>query len=74
MGRHGKVTWDAIFKDFKLKHPGKAKKVLGFQPYSYATIVLIFPNRIRETYNYDTKKVTRLTHKEWEDRQRGLVL
>lgn len=55
-----KVTWNKIYKDFKTKHPKFAKQVLGFAPHSYATILLLFPNGVRKTYNYDTKELSEL--------------
>ena len=67
MGSHNKITWDVIFKDYKDRHPRMKEKVLDFIPYSYATILLIFPDRVRMTYNYDTKKVTKLALEEIEE-------
>ncbi len=58
MAKRNKLTWEMIYQDFKKMHPRSAKTVMGFQPYNYATILLIFPNRVRKTYNYDTKEVT----------------
>lgn len=55
-----KVTWNDVYKDFKKRYPKKGKEVLGFQPHSYATIRLIFPDGIRMLYNYDTKKATKI--------------
>lgn len=55
-----KLTWEAVYQDFKKLHPKMAKTVLGFEPHSYATIALIFPDRVRMTYNYDTKELVKL--------------
>ena len=55
-----KLTWNDVYKDFRKLHPTLAKKVLGFEPHSYATILLIFPDRERATYNYDTKRMERI--------------
>lgn len=55
-----KITWDVIYQDFKERHPRFKKTVLRYEPYDYATILLIFPDRVRMTYNYDTKEVVRL--------------
>lgn len=60
MARPKKVTWDDIYKDFRSRHPRYAKKCLGFKPHDYATILLMFPNRERATYNYDTQEVKKL--------------
>lgn len=60
MGRHGKITWDKIFRDFKEHYPKRSVDVLGFRPYNYATILLFFPNGVRQTYDYDTKRLTQI--------------
>lgn len=60
MPKTNKVTWKDVFEDYKKRHPRASKKCLGFDPYGFATILLLFPDRVRMTYNYDTKKVTRL--------------
>lgn len=60
MARKKKITWDVIYMDFKERHPKLRKTVLGFKPYDYAMILLIFPDRVRMTYNYDTKELIRL--------------
>lgn len=52
-----KVTWDAIFRKFKETYPKKANGVLGFKPYDYATVLLIFPKQKYMTFNYDTKEL-----------------
>lgn len=63
-----KVTWNDIYKDFKATHLKLSKKCLRFEAYDYATILLIFPDRVRMTYNYDTKKVTKVKFEEVEKR------
>ena len=55
-----KVTWEMIYKDFKVLHPRLSKKALGFKPHSFATILIMFPDRVRMTYNYDTKEMKRI--------------
>lgn len=55
-----KVTWNDVYKDFKKRYPKKSQTVLGFQPHSYATILLIFPDGLRMLYNYDTRKATKI--------------
>lgn len=57
MGRRKKITWDVIFQDYKSHNPKRAKEVLRFQPYDFATILLIFQSGERMTYNYDTKNL-----------------
>ena len=60
MAKKDKVTWRDVYNDYKKHHPKASKKCLGFDPYGFATILLIFPDRVRMTYNYDTKEVVRL--------------
>lgn len=67
MSRQIKITWEVIFKDFKNRNPRIAKKALGFQPYSYATIIISFPDRVKMIYNYDSKKYRVLTESELND-------
>lgn len=55
-----KLTWTDVYNDFKKRHPKLSKKVLRFEPYDFATILLIFPDRVRMSYNYDTKIVTKI--------------
>ena len=61
MANKPKLTWKDVYSDFKVHHPKLAKTCLGFEPHSYATILLIFPERVRMTYDYDTKKLTKLS-------------
>ena len=52
MGRYKKITWDVIYDDFKKEYP-------KLKPYDYATILIFFLDRVRMTYNYDMKEVTK---------------
>lgn len=56
-----KITWSKIYKDFKLQHPRMCKKALGYEPYGYAEILIIFPDRVRIVYSYDTKETRKLS-------------
>lgn len=60
MARPKKITWKVIFDDFKSQYPKQSKSVLGFEPYDYATIKLLFPDRVRMSYNYDTKQLVNI--------------
>ena len=51
-----KITWEKIYKDFKLWHPKICKLALGYEPYGYSEILIIFPDRVHIIYNYDTKE------------------
>ena len=55
-----KITWNGIFEDFKQRHPKYAKRVAGFAPRGTATILLMFKDKVRRTYNYDTKELVEL--------------
>lgn len=63
MNKH-KITWDKVYEDFRLHHPKLEKKVLGYYPHDFATILLIFPDQVRMTYNYDTKELLKTKQKE----------
>lgn len=52
-----KITWEKVRESFKSSHPKLDKRVLYWQPFSYATIVLSFDDGSKATYNYDTKKL-----------------
>lgn len=67
MGKHHKITWDVIYKDFRHNHPKLKQRVLGYESYDYATILLVFPDRIRMTYNYDTKELKILSDKQVDE-------
>lgn len=55
--RKGAVTWKMVHTDFKVRYPTYYKRSIGWQPYSYATIIVYLPNNENLTYNYDTKEV-----------------
>ena len=52
-----KITWKDVFDDFKKTYPNMSRTVITFDPHSYATVILYFPDRVRMTYNYDTKEL-----------------
>ena len=56
-----KLTWDNIYKDFRRTYPFIAKEVSGFEPHSFATILLFFAGKKRMLYNYDTKELIALS-------------
>lgn len=58
-----KITWDDVYKDFKNRHPRLSKKVLGYFPYGYSTILLVFSDNVRMLYNHDKKRVTKIMQK-----------
>lgn len=55
-----KVTWQVVMDSFKKEHPILKKKVIGWRPYNFATIILTFKDGEKATYNYDTKEVVYL--------------
>lgn len=50
-----KVTWDDVYKNFRLRHPNLRNDVVGFRPYEYSTILVYLSDGRKMTYNYDTK-------------------
>lgn len=64
MAREKKVTWDDVYRDYKKHFPKSSKEAFGFEPYDFATILIFFPQGVRGTYNYDTKKFERLKKKQ----------
>lgn len=60
MPRKKKLTWEDVYKDYKKHFPKTSRQAMGFEPYDYATILIFLPDRVRATYNYDTKKLTKL--------------
>ena len=50
-----KITWKKVFEDFKERWPSLRRKVIHWQPYNYATIIIYFAEGERSLYNYDTK-------------------
>ena len=58
-----KITWEVIFQDFRLQHPKLATKVLKYDAYDYATILLVFHDGLRMIYNYDTKELKTVANK-----------
>lgn len=66
MARHkNKVTWADVYEEFRSRHPRLSKQVLRYEPYDFATILLIFFDRSRMTYNCDTKALERLNSEEY---------
>ena len=60
--KKGVVTWKMVYTDFKSRFPNLCKKVIWYEPHSYATIVITIiddtDSYTRDiTYNYDTKEV-----------------
>lgn len=48
-----KITWKAIYDDFKRRHPNMSKRVVDWRPHNYATIKLYLDDGVLATYNYD---------------------
>lgn len=63
-----KITWDKIYKDFKLKHPRLSKDVVKWNPHDYLTIIVYIQGGMKLTYNYFEHRATilspRWTHDE----------
>ena len=52
----GKITWDIIYKDFRSRYPTLRKRVIGWQPYGYLTILLICDDQVKLVYDYLKKQ------------------
>ena len=53
--KHRVVTWEDIYKDFKLHFPSLCKRVTSWRPMNYATIEIHMIEGEYVKYNYDTK-------------------
>lgn len=53
---HHKVTWNAIYKDFKDRHPNLWKEVTYWRPLAFATIEIWLTDGSKMKYNYDEHK------------------
>ena len=51
-----KITWDVVYKDFRLRHPNLSKAVTYWCPHDYVTIKLYFEDGRIGTYNYISRK------------------
>ena len=51
-----KITWETIYKDFGSKYPTLRKRVMGWQPYGYLTIVLTCDEGVKIVYDYLKKQ------------------
>lgn len=58
-----KITWNTIRQDLKNHHPKISKSVVYWRPYNFATIVLYLNTGELATYNFDTKKVKKLSER-----------
>lgn len=52
----GKITWTDIYKEFRSKYPTLRKRVIGWQPYGYLTIILTCKDGIKIAYDYLKKQ------------------
>lgn len=53
MGKR-KITWDDMYKDFKIKFPTRSKGVMGFKPHDVGVILLYFPEGKKMLFNHYT--------------------
>lgn len=52
-----KITWDAIYKDFKDKHPNLKKFIEYWCPRDYEKITLYFTDGMLAVYDYFEHRV-----------------
>lgn len=53
----GKITWQSVYEDFRLRYPNLRKEVTYWRPYDYCTIELYFNDGKKGTYDYLTHKI-----------------
>lgn len=51
-----KITWADIYKEFRSKYPTLRKRVIGWQPYGYLTIILTCDDGVKLVYDYLKKQ------------------
>lgn len=53
--KSSKITWEVIFKEFKIRYPKLSKSVSHWKPYNYAEVLIILKDNTNLIYNYDEK-------------------
>lgn len=48
-----KITWDDVYKDFKIVYPNFSKEAIHWHPHSYSTIKIYFTDGRKMLYDYD---------------------
>lgn len=56
-----KLTWDAVYQDFKKVYPNFSKTAVHYEPYGYATILIYLDDGKKGTYDYMMHKFTFLS-------------
>lgn len=57
----GKITWEAIYKEFRSKFPMLRKDVIDYRPYALLTIILRFKGKKTYTYEYGSSNLIEVT-------------
>lgn len=51
-----KITWQDIYKEFRSGHPNLCKKIIGWQPNGYLSIIVSLDDGDKMAYDYLTKR------------------
>lgn len=58
-----KITWDEIYKEFKLKFPRLGKEAIYYRPANYLTIDICLNGNRKVQYDYGTNKLKGVWYK-----------
>jgi hypothetical protein len=53
-----KITWNDVYKDFKIRLPNLSKKVTYWKPRDYLSITVYFEDGSQMVYDYLYKKAS----------------
>lgn len=54
----GKITWNDIYKDFKIRLPNLSKRATYWKPRGYLSITVYFEDGSQMAYDYLYKKAS----------------
>lgn len=63
MGRHSKITWQDIYKDFRKTYPGQLKNIGRWEPNDFLRIKIYMMDGSIITYSYFDKTITTVQEK-----------
>lgn len=66
MVKRDKISWNAIYTDFRERHPLSGRKIKDWRPYDQLTILLYVSDGSKITYNYLDKTV-RILDERWKE-------
>lgn len=56
LDKEKKVKWKDVYEEFKRLYPNLSKRVMHYEPHSFATIQLFLSDGVRMLYDYDNKR------------------